>query len=372
MKARLETDVEIRDIAVFAELAVWEKRPDLQVLCATAQARDRKALDEEAIDTVLPGLSLRARGNLLRHLGYLRLVGRDGTLTALGRRCASSGEAPAWEQGVYRILVASHPLFDVNHHVLDFIRVPGDGLDRDFDRREPLPSWLSPGHDRVFTSVFERSRRFSVVKFPAERGQDPICRSEETVTGKLRWDIDLASGGNKWTIEGQVGEKWRKGGGKFRSMPESVDPDELVDLFADWEPRWNPRTARVEMAYDGKIGPDGRESFRRSWKYGRWQVKKFGSFDEVEVRDVPVGPETKDDARIWATAILVARAEAGDGYMAPGDWRSKWAATIEDTPLAKCAGNAPDPVGLSEVDGRPLAARTRWLLTAGADLSMEA
>ena len=370
MKARLEADVEIYDVAVFAEFAVWEKRPDLRVLCATAQ--DRGTLDEEAIDTVLPGLSPRARKNLLRHLGYLRLVGRDGTLTALGRRCASSGEAPAWEQGVYRLLVASHPLFDGNHHVLDFIRVPGDGFDRDFDRCGPLPSWLRPKHDRVFASVFERSRRFSVVKFPAEKGQAPVCRSEETVTGKLRWDIDLASGSNEWTIEGQVSGGWKKGGGKFRSAPESVEPDELADLFAGWEPRWNPRTARVEMAYDGEIGPDGRESFRRSRKYEPRQVKNFGSFDEVEVRDVPVGPATKDDARTWATAILVARAEAGDGYMAPRDWRSEWVAVIEDTPLAEWAGDAPDPLRLSEVGGRPLAARTRWLLTASADLSMEA
>ena len=366
MKARLEADVEIYDVAVFAELAVWEKRPDLQVLCA------RGTLDEEAIDTVLPGLSLRARENLLRHLGYLQLAGRDGTLTALGRRCASSGEAPAWEQGVYHLLVASHPLFDGDHHVLDFIRAPGDGFDRDFDRREPLPSWLRPGHDRVFTSVFERSRRFSVAKFPAERGQDPVCRSGEVIKGKLRWSIDLASGDNKWMIEGQVSGGWKKGGGKFRSAPESVEPDGLVDLFADWEPRWNPRTARVEMAYDGKIGQDGRESFRRSWKCGPRQVENFGSFDEIEVRDVPVGPATKDDARTWAAAILVARVEAGDGYMAPRDWRSEWVAAIEDTPLAEWAGDAPDPSGLSKVGGRPLTARTRWLLTASADLSMEA
>ena len=369
MKARLETDVEIRDVAVFAELAVWEKRPDLRILCATAQ--DRGALDEAAIDTVLPGLSQRARTNLRRHLSDLRLVDPDGgALTGLGRRCASSGEAPAWEQGVYRLLVASHPIFD--SHLLDFIRAPDDPFDRDFDRREALPSWLRPERDRVFASVFERSRRFSVAGFPAERGQNPACRSGETITGKLRWDIDLASGGNQWTIEGQVSGGWRKGGGKFRSEPESVESNELDELFADWEPQWNMEVRRVAMAYDGKVMEDGHEPFLRSRQYGRKQVRDFGSFDEVVVRDIPVGPATKDDARIWATAILVARSEAGDGYMASDDWRSEWAAAIEDTPLAAWAGDAPDPVGLSEVNGRPLAPRTRWLLAAGADLSMEA
>ena len=368
MKAELETDVEIRDIAVFAELAVWEKRPDLRILCVAAQ--DRGALDEEAIDTVLPGLSPRARKNLCRHLSYLRLVGPDGALTDLGRLCASSGEAPAWEQGVYRLLVASHPLF--YSHVLDFIRAPRDGFDSDFGRRESLPSRLRPNRDRVFASVFERSRRFSIAGFPAKKGQDPVCRSEETITGKLRWNIDLADGCNEWMIEGQVSERWRKGGGEFRSVPESVESDELSELFVDWEPQWNKKVRRLLMKYDGKITEDGRESFLRSRQYGQKQVRGFGSFDEVVVRDIPVGPATKKDARIWATAILVARSEAGDGYMAPDAWRSGWAAAIEDTPFAGRAGDAPDPARLSEVNSRPLATRTRWLLAAGADLSMEA
>ena len=365
MKASLKAEVEIQDIAVFAELAVWEKRPDLQVLCATAQ--DQGALNEAAVDTVLPGLSRRARENLLRHLRYIRLV-RNGALTALGRRCASSGEAPAWEQGVYRLLVASHPLFD--SHVLDFRRTPGDWRDRDFDNLEPLPSWLSPKPDRVFTSIFE-SKRFNISRFPAAQGQNPVCRIEDVTTGKLQWDIDLASGDNEWTIEGQVSKDGNRRS-KFQSAPESVESDELVDIFVDWEPQWDVQMERLAIAYDGKIGQGGRESFLRSRKYKNKRVRKFGSFDEVAVRAVPVGPATKDDARTWATAILVAQAEAEDIYRAPDNYQSDWSNVIENTPLAEWAGDAPDPVALSEVNGRSLAARTRWLLTAGTDLEMGA
>ena len=151
MKASLKTEVEIQDIAVFAELAVWEKRPDLQLVCNTAQ--DQGTLNADAIDVVLPGLSPRARENLLRHLRYIGLVDRNGALTALGRRCASSGEAPAWEQGVYRLLMASHPLFD--SHVLDFRRAPGDWHDHDFSNFEHLPAGFSAKYNRVFTSVFD-------------------------------------------------------------------------------------------------------------------------------------------------------------------------------------------------------------------------
>lgn len=366
MKASLKTEVEIRDIAVFAELAVWEKRPDLQSLCVAAQDQ---VLDADAVDTVLPGLSPRARENLLRHLGYIQLVKRNGALTALGHRCASSGEAPAWEQGVYRLLVASHPLFD--SHVLDFKRAPGDWRDRDFDNHEPLPSGVSAKRDRVFTSVFDKSKRFNVSKFEAARGQDPVCRIEGTTKGKLQWDIDLVSRDNEWTIEGQVsGDRDRCG--KFRSAPESVKPAELVDVFAAWEPRWDGRMGRLAMAYDGKIGQGGREAFLRSRRYNNKPVKSFGSFDEVVVRDVPVGPATKDDARTWATAILVAQAEAEDKYIVPDTYQADWSNIIDDTPLEEWAGDAPDPVALSEVNGCSLADRMRWLLAAGAELEMEA
>ena len=197
MKATLEAEVEIWNIAVFAELAVWEQRPDLQLLCMLA--RDRGGLDEGAIDSVLPGLSERARTNLVRHLGYVQLTDRYGSLTALGRHCASSGEAPAWEQGAYHLLVARHPLFD--SYILDFKRASGDAYDRDFDLDE-LPRWLSPDRDRVFTSAIGGTRRFSLGAFPAARGHDPACRGWELEPGKLSWEIDLQNGANQWTISG--------------------------------------------------------------------------------------------------------------------------------------------------------------------------
>ena len=364
MKASLETEVKIWEIAVFAELAVWEKRQDLQVLCVST--RDQGTLDGDAIDSVLPGLSPRARQNLLRHLGYIQLVDRNGELTALGRHCASSGEAPAWEQGVYRLLVASHPLFE--SYVLDFKRTPGDRSDWDFDNREPLPSWFSPKRDRIFTSIFQ-TKRFNIAKFPAQRGQNPVCRIEEMTTGKLQWDIDLASGNNKWTIKGQASRDWNRRG-EFQSSPESVEPNKLVDILADWEPQWDEQVGRLAIEYDGKVGQGGRESFLRSRSYKNEQVRDFGSFDKVEIRDIPVGPATKDDARTWATAILVAQAEAENIYMAPDTYQSEWSNIIEGTPLAEWAGDAPNPVAVSEVHDRPLAARTRWLLAAGTDLEM--
>lgn len=363
MKAILEATVELWEFVVFAELAVWEPRPDLRVLCAAAQ--DRGALNEDAIDAVIPGLSPRGRKNLLHRAQDLQLVDRTGVLTAVGRRCASVGSAPAWEQGVYRLLVAAHPLF--GGQVLAFQRASTDGADRDFDSLLPLPAWLTANHERVFTSAFDREARFSIGAFPSVSSEEPVCRGWELDPGRLRWEIDLATRANQWTIEGAVGTSDRK---PFRTAPESVEASELEGLFRAWEPRWDARLGRAAIPYDGLVPAHGRELFLRTWKYPRVRVGRFGSFDEAVVHDIPVAPATDQDARTWATAIVLARTEAAEAYVAPVQWETEWAVTVGGPPLAGRAGDAPDAAGLDMVDGKAVALRTRWLLAAGADLRM--
>lgn len=366
MKARLEAEVEIWDIGVFAELAVWETRPDLQLLCAAARDLDGY-VDESIVEGVLPGLSPRARKNLLRHLEYIQLTDRNGALTALGQRCAASGTAPSWEQGAYFLLVATHPLF--GSHVLEFRRAAGDGQDREFGNLEVVPSWLVPQRDRVFTSVFDTSRQFSIADFPSARGQDPVCRAWELPPGKLKWEIDLATGANRWVVEGQVGTDQPK---VFRFQPESVESRELVGLYTSWEPRWDAKRGLLAMSYDGRAASAGREDFRRSRTYKNKKVARFGTFEEVIVSDIPVGPATDDDARTWATALVISRLETADAYVSPEAWRFEWSGVVEGTPLAAGAGIAPNPSTLDQVNGKALPTRTRWLLSAASDIGMGA
>jgi len=136
MKAVLKTKIPLWDIAAFAELAVWGPRPELQRLCVAAQGAGR--LDATLVESQLPGLSERAYANFLRNLAYLQLVDGEGRLTAFGRRCAETGEAPAWEQGVYHILVAVNPL--CGGVILAFDRAVDDGQDRDFSNLKGVPA----------------------------------------------------------------------------------------------------------------------------------------------------------------------------------------------------------------------------------------
>ncbi len=365
MKARLTDSVEVVDIAVFAELAVWERRPELQLLCAAGRAHG--GLDEGVIDQVLPGLSERGRRNLIRHLGYIRLMNRDGGLTRLGHRCAESGDAPAWEQGAYHLLVATHPLFGC--HVLDYKRTDNDPFDRDFDL-QPLPPWLRVPKHKVFASSLDHGRRFSIASCPSAKGQDPMCRGWDMDPARVKWEIDLLTGANKWVIEGAVGPSDNPR--PFRSMPEAIEPAELAGLFASWEPRWNQRSGRVLMAYDGRVNADGRESFARNWRYKSVEAGRFGAWTDVDVEGVPVGPKTAADAREWATAILVGRTEAAGAFVTPSKLASEWAEATEGTPLEGRAGQAPDPTQVAKVNNKVIPERTRWLLAATADIGLDA
>ena len=368
MKTVLEAETEIRIVTAVAELAVWRERPELQLLCASA--REHGALGEQEIAEILPGVSRRGRENILRRLEHDRLLDRNRNLTDFGERCARSGAAPAWEQGAYRFLVACHPFFE--SRLLDFERFPRRG-EPNCDDSEPIRGALATvaGSGRVFASAFDSSKRFSVGKFPAKLGQDPLCRIESVKAGKLRWEIDLLSGANEWTIEGRVGE-WRPPG-EFRGGGGSEAQEDTIGFFPDWEPRWSEvQRGRVAVRYDGKAGREGRETFTRDRSYGPVRAGRFGDVQRAVVRDVPVGPATEKDARLWATAIALARVEAEDAYTAPDGWRHVWMDSTRKTPLEEWAGDAPDPAALSQEHGRLPTARTKWLLAAAADLEASA
>lgn len=172
------------------------------------------------------------------------------------------------------------------------------------------------------------------------------------------------TGENQWSIKGTAPKV-------FRSQPESVKSEDLVGLYPTWEHRWDAKRGFLAMAYDGKVGRGGQESFLRDQAYKDKLVGRFGSYEEVSVSDIPVGPATDDDARTWAAALLISRLEAEDNYVSQEAWRAGWSDIVKGTPLAAGAGSAPDPLTIDRVHRKSLSARTRWLLSAASDIGME-
>lgn len=363
MKAVLKSDVDLLQIAVFAELALFEQRPELKRLLAAVP--DGKPLDADQIDLVLPGLSTTASRNLLLHLCYRRLTKDDGTLTDLGRRCRDTGEAPVWELGAYFFLVARHPLF--GFHLLDFRRGEDEEKNLDLKNLERVPSWFRPDRCAVWTSAIDKNRRFSIWSFPAAEGSFARCRVQELPPATLFWEIDPGTGENRWQVEGVV----RDGDVdvRFQSPPKSIAPEKIRDLFPMWEPRWNRRTGRVETAYDGKAR-GGRETFLRTFRYPEVKTP-FGTFRDVEVEDVPVGPADRAQATEWALALTMQRLQEEDQYWARLNWDREWRAVATGTPLEEQAGESLSTDSVVAVARPTIPARLRWLLQAPIDLAME-
>jgi hypothetical protein len=363
VKTVLQSDVELWKISAFAEVAVWERRPELQRVCTMAPER---GLGPAEIDQALPGLSETARGNIIRYLNYLRLIDDGGALTALGRRCAATGEAPAWELGGYSFLVSAHPLFRC--HVIAFRRAPGEDQDRDFQDLDDTPAWFRVDPGRIWTCGFDGDVKFTIHALTAPRGAGPKCRARTLPPARLVWNIDLDSGQNAWHIEGEVpGERERR---RFRTRPESVRPESIAGMFAAWEKRWNPASRRVSMAYDGKAR-DGRETFLRTFRYPQVEAGGFGTFADVMVENVPVGPSGPAEASQWALALAIARVTDADAYCSREGWAREWGAAVSGTPLEPGAGKAPTLETITNATARSLPGRTRWLLAAASDLAVE-
>ncbi|MDW8363124.1 MAG: hypothetical protein RMK74_12045 [Myxococcales bacterium] len=359
MKAKLQSAVEMWKVTAFAELAVWEARPDLQLVCRGAAASGR--LDDAALDAVLPGLSASGRRNYLRHLVYLRLVDDAGRLTNLGRHCVEAGEAPAWELGVYDFWVAVHSGF--GHHMIDFEHVDPDARHSDFSGLLDVPDWFVAEEERVWTSASDPKQKFTVRALPA-----PRCRLEKLADATLVWTIDPHSGDNEWHIEGALPRQ--KGNVDFRSHGAPVPAKELAGLMHAWDPRWDARMKRVLMPYDGGAR-EGRESFRRTFRYREVKVGRYGTFDEVVVEDVPVGPSDPTEARSWALDIAIGRIAAAGVYCSEAMWQKHWNASVHGTPLEVGAGSPPSVDEVIRSWPGAVSPRTRWLLAAPADLGME-
>ena len=252
--------------------------------------------------------------------------------------------------------------------ILDFRRLPSDSRNHDFKSLERLPDWFTPAPQRTWTSAFNAELRFTLCSLPAPRGVDPACWTREHGAARLVWEINLDTGRNSWSVEGEI--DGARGVTSFRSPPESVPAQKLAGAFAGWESRWSPSTGRVAVPYDGRAA-GGRESFLRTFKYPRVRIGELGVFEDVTVEGVPVGPSNAVEARQWALALLLARAVAADAYWTTEGWAREWDTIVRGTPLEASAGSAPAPASVGAVAGKPIPARVRWLISAAADLAGE-
>jgi hypothetical protein len=371
MRTTLKSQGELHCITLFAELGLFERRPELGRLC---QAAEREGLSEGSVEAILPGLSPAACRNLLAHVRRLGLCDEEGRLTPGGRRCARSGEAPVFEQGSYTFSVAVHPV--LGPHLLHFRRERPDSRDRSTDDLVPVPDWMKVPADAVWTSALAPRQRFCLRSLITAPRVAPLCRTTALGPCQWIWELELRSGKNQRWIEGQLGAG-NKGDGAvpFRADLEPLPEAQVSGLLARWEPRWDAKQSYLAMAYDGQAdATEGRDSFRRNVPYPRVEVPGQGHFTAVQVLDVPVGPSDPKAAEGWAFRLHRARLLATEGYLGEAQVRALFQEVVGVEPLARF-GLVEPPLAalLRSLEGRggqePQALSTWWRLVAPADLA---
>lgn len=369
MRVVLTTEIPVSRVAVFAEMAWMERRPELGLLCRTAREHGNR-ITTAVVQSALPGLPDAGANNVIAWCKMLGLCDGHGGLTALGEDVADADEAPVPEQGVYGLWLAQHPV--LGRRVLAVERLASN-RDQRFESVEPLA--VDPDRGKVFRSVLDGKERFMVRDLPTNHGQPGALIGDTRATCRLRWTLDFDQARDQWQLDGMI--EAPQGNGKHAMKPIQHEPEsdglDLWTAISTWATalpyslgRWQPRERRLAVAFDRvKVGE--LDTFRRTLALGRVEVPGKGVYENVTLEDVPVAPASEEDAQKWAMARFDLHMSAKPGYWSRAEVRERFAQLTEDTPLESFGPTLPSHDELLSLANKD--PERFWSLAAPVDLT---
>lgn len=369
MRAVLTSEIPVSRVAVFAEMAWMERRPELGLLCRAARQNGNR-ITSAIVQSVLPGVKDAGANNVIAWCKMLGLCDSRGGLSALAEDVAETDETPVPEQGVYGLWLAQHPV--LGSRVLAVERLASN-RDQRFESIEPLA--VDPDRGKVFRSVLDGKERFMVRDLPTNHGQPGGLVGETRATCRLRWTLDFDQARDRWQLDGLI--EAPQGNGKHALRPMQHEPEsdglDLWSLASTWAAgplaahgRWQATTRRLAVAFDG-LGDSEVETFRKTLALRRVEIPGKGIYENVSLEDVPVGPATAPDAQRWAMARFERHLSARPGYRSRAEVRQQFARLTEDTPLESFAPTLPAHAELLAQSGRD--PDRFWSLAAPVDLA---
>lgn len=360
MRVVLSTPVAVERVAVFAEMAWLERRPELGLLCGAARDAGGR-ITTALVQSVLPGLADAGARNVIAWCTTLALCDRQGALTQLGEGTAEQGEAPVPEQGVFDLWLAYHPL--MGRRVLSADRLASTS-DARFEAIAPLP--FEPARGRVFRSVARPEERMIVRDLPgASKGALPRPTGARC---RLRWTLDFDAGRDHWQLDGTLEPKIVI---KHDAESDGIDLRRLADIWGAGPlaslGRWDATARRLMVALDG-LDDKAQESFEMPLTVPKLDVPERGSYEAVTIEAVPIGPSTSAVAQRWARGRLERRLGREPRYRSRDEVRRVFSEGVVGTPLEPWAPTLPahvDLIGRSPA-GQP---ERYWSLAAPVDLA---
>ena len=369
MRCVLTTEIPVSRVAVFAEMAWMERRPELGLLCRAAREHGKR-ITTVVVQSALPGLPDAGANNVIGWCTMLGLCDARGGLTALGEDVADAEEAPVPEQGVYGMWLAQHPV--LGRRVLAVERLASN-RDPRFESIEPLA--VEPDRGKVFRSVLDGKERFMVRDLPTNHGQPGALVRETRSTCRLRWTLDFDQARDQWQLDGMI--EASQGNGKHAMRPIQHEPEsdglDLWNLASTWATgplatfgRWQASERRLAVAFDGLTEGEF-ETFRKTLVLRRVEIPGKSAYENVTLEDVPVGPVSAQDAQRWAMARFDRDLTERPGYWSRAEVRTRFADLTEDTPLEGFGVTLPSHDDLLKQAGDD---RARfWSLAAAVDLA---
>ncbi len=370
MKAVLSSGIFVSRVAVFAEMAWMERRPELGLLCRAARDHGNR-ISIETVRSALPGLSDTGANNVIDWCKMLGLCDERGGLMALGEDVAETDEAPVPEQGVYDLWLAEHPV--IGRRVLSVERLASN-RDARFEHIEPLP--VQPDRGKVFRSVVDPNERFQVRDLPTNHGKACCLVGETRASCRISWTLDFDAGRDHWQLDGTIDAPSGNGTILVQHGSESEGLD-LWGLATTWASgpmssfgRWQPSERRLAVSFRG-LALDEIDSFRKTLALGRVEVPGKGSYENVTLEDVPIGPESTDDAQQWAMSRFDRSFDKHPVYRSRADVRQLFADLTEGTPLERFSPTLPAHEELLGAQGSkaPEDLARFWALAAPVDLA---
>lgn len=368
MRATLTTTLPLKRFAVFAEMAWLDKRPELGLLCRGAVEQEDSRITPAFIQSILPGTGEVGAKNILNWCKLLKLCDGGGTLRDLGRQVAETDDAPVPEQGVYGLWVTEHPL--LGRAILKAERLTSE-RDPHLNQLVPLP--INPDRGVPFTSALDPKEHFILRDLPSHQGE-PLA-AVETTRGicTLRWDLDFNRGRDQWQLRGELEDPE----GKLQPINHSTHEAglDLWGLMERWGHEvlntlgtWDPSERRL-LVPSKKLPEAARDTFQIKLQITNATVPGKGTYQNVSLEQVPIGPLTPKDGNHWAGERLARSLKAAPLYRTRGMLRELFADLVEDTPLEASSPTLMAHDALMKAGPKGLSPEIFWSLAAPVDLA---
>ncbi len=369
MRCVLTTTIPVSRVAVFAEMAWMEHRPELGLLCRTAREHGNR-INIAVVQSALPGLPDAGANNVIAWCKILGLCDASGGLSALGENVADSDEAPVPEQGVYDLWLAQHPV--LGRRVLAVERLASK-RDQRFESVKPLA--VEPDCGKTFRSVRDGKERFVIRDLPSNHGQIGGLANDTRATCRLRWTLDFDRAKDQWQLDGQI--ETPQGNGKRGMQPIHHEPEseglDLWNLASTWAAgplssfgHWRTAERRLSIAFEG-LAETELDTFRKTLTLRRVEIPGKGEYENVTLENVPVEPASPQDAQRWAMARFEHLLSRLPGYQSRTEVREQFTQLTEDTPLEAYAPALPSHDELLALASKN--PERFWSLAAPVDLA---